>query len=213
VLVGPFVFAAIDLCLLLMYPWATPTDAEFLGTVERLSPIVETFLEGFAQSSFQLYMWLRCQFLEDHEVEDGLERVLFLSFLPSLFRIAKKLYDLHSDGKDVGMRIDRYTLELFKGPLGLSAPFVTLLTKREAVHYDGLGQLSRQQQQDVFGALGPENAKLEELTFDGENGVDLAELCRHAAPNRTLQLVAVGGETLLSRASKFRMPRVLALDR
>lgn len=80
----------VDLYLLVFYPWLSPSDAEFLSIVERLSPLIETYIEGILQSCFQVYMCMRISFghLPGHETyTNSLNNVIFFSFVPSVVNI------------------------------------------------------------------------------------------------------------------------------
>ncbi|CAK8988066.1 unnamed protein product [Durusdinium trenchii] len=194
VLFGPFMLTLIDVYLLVCYPWVSPTDPDLFGTLERLSPLVETFVEGFGQSAFQLYMYARITSLPaglGYETA-GFEAVILSSCLPSIFNICYKIFQLSGDAKNVELGLCSYLQELVAGPLGYSAPFVTLLGKRHAVGYDTMGPLNALQLRQIGRCIGPNNTTLEELTFDDLNAVDPEVLAEPLAKNVTLRFVDFG---------------------
>lgn len=152
-LTSPIVFALNDIYMLVMYPWVSPSaaNAAFLGTVEKLSPLID-MVEGFGQSLMQMYVFLRMQHLGRH-TSSSLPELLVLSFLPCMLGNAKKIYDLSCDARRANMSLGAYSLEVFKGPLGYSAPFLALLTQRDEVSYQGMGDLTPEQQEQIFACL------------------------------------------------------------
>jgi len=191
-ILGPFILIIVDFYLLICYPWTSPTDAYFLGTLERLSPLIETFIEGLSQSAFQLYMYARIQSLPDHEqYPPGFSLKLLVSLIPSVLNILYKIICLKGDARALGMSLPSYLKELANGPLGRSAPFVTLLNKREEIHYETMGRL-RQHEDQIFRCLGKDNTKLSVLSFDELNDVSPVKLATAIEANEALTFVDFG---------------------
>jgi len=196
VVLGPFMMAFIDVYLLLAYPWISPTDTDLYGTLERLSPLVETFVEGFGQSSFQLYMYFRITNMPEGSgyKTSGFETVILFSFVPSILNIFYKIFQLKGDANQLDFTLFQYLQELLAGPLGYSAPFLTLLSKKEEVSYESMGPLNERQQKQIFGCLGKQNTTLKELIFDDMNKVDPGKLGAAITENTVLEFVDFGVE-------------------
>ena len=186
----------VDVYLLALYPWVSPRDAVYLGTLERLSPILETFLEGFLQSAFQVYMFVRVRYMPEHPNHTGgnFETVLLMSMLPSMLSICHKIHQLRGDARAAYMSLVSYVLEILLAPLGLSAPFLTLLNKRDTIAYDTVGPIAAHQQSKIFGCIGGDNRVLRKLTFSSLNSIDPLELAKAIVDNDTLAYVDFGVE-------------------
>merc|ERR1719247_1377688 len=80
---GVLMLVFIDVYLLFgRYPWVASTDAAFLGMCDQLSPLSD-MIEGFIQSSFQIYMYVHMVQLGRH-AQGSMNSLLLLSFLPCL---------------------------------------------------------------------------------------------------------------------------------
>merc|ERR1719331_3582353 len=105
-----------------------------------------------------------------------LARLLLASTMPAVVNMAKRLYELRRDAQTCEMGLFTYTCELVRGPLGLSAPFSTWLRQREEIHYESLGPLNPQQQDQIFQAIGRGNKTLTSISFDESNQLNLRQL-------------------------------------
>lgn len=95
----------------------------------------------------------------------------------------------------MGMTLCQFLSELFGGLFGTSTPYLTLLSKKEAISYTNMGSLSPFQQGQIFAAIGKDNHKLLILEFGQINNVDPMGLASALAWNETLHFVDFGLES------------------
>lgn len=126
--VAPILLIVIDIGRLTAHPWVNPSEPEMLGQFERLSPIVESFVESPSQGLWQCCVPLRSSSLgrQRPEVRESL-KVLVCSIVFLFCGMAWKTYNLCQDAKAVDLPLQTCALELVRGPLGMSPPFLTIL--------------------------------------------------------------------------------------
>jgi len=172
--IGPFVFA-VDFYFLFACPFAPPAEAELMGTLEKISPFVETF-ESIAQTVLTTYMHFREKEL-GREVVLTFEEILLFAWLPAGLGFCKKMLQLKSEAELVGLNLFAYVRELILCPLGWSVPNLHLMSTRKEVSFCKLGKLTKEQQKKLFkSCVSGKNAglgKLHRLIFDEGNQLNL----------------------------------------
>jgi len=187
----PF-FLLIDFYFLIFFPWAKPSTM-VLGPLERISPVIETLFESTGQTIFQLWIYWslhsRTGHNGIHRTHVGLGKRLIMSFVPNLFAVAYRLYEQNKKAVAIGMPLCEYLPLLVKAPLGISAPFLEIMGDKttECIDYTGLGPLNDQQQEQIFSALGNEDAILPKIIFDDSNILHLEQHAKFMEGNRSLK--------------------------